>query len=90
MTNDRMQILAKAAGHDDIVDAYMQSLGFNMKLFAELIISECVEQCKQVAKESDMKSESKFLTETGKMVYAGMWGGANDCSTKIKSHFGFE
>jgi hypothetical protein len=56
--------------------------------FAELIVQECIAQCEQVATAADAKSRSKFVTDDGRMLHEGMWGGAKNCSGQIKQHFG--
>jgi hypothetical protein len=56
--------------------------------FAELIVKECIAQCEQVATAADAKSKSKFVTDDGRMLHEGMWGGAKNCSGQIKQHFG--
>ena len=58
--------------------------------FAELIVRECIAQCEQVATAADAKSKSKFVTDDGRMLHEGMWGGAKNCSVQIKQHFGVE
>jgi hypothetical protein len=62
---------------------------YNQK-FAELIVQECIAQCEQVATAADAKSKSKFVTDDGRMLHEGMWGGAKNCSGQIKQHFGVE
>jgi hypothetical protein len=69
---------------DGHVDWHTQ---FNQK-FAELIVQECMAQCEQVATAADAKSKSKFVTDDGRMLHEGMWGGAKNCSGQIKQHFG--
>ena len=63
--------------------------GFEQK-FAELIVQECIAQCEQVATAADAKSKSKFVTDDGRMLHEGMWGGAKNCSGQIKQHFGVD
>jgi hypothetical protein len=55
-----------------------------------LIVRECIAQCEQVATAADAKSKSKFVTDDGRMLHEGMWGGAKNCSGQIKQHFGVE
>jgi hypothetical protein len=61
---------------------------FDKEKFAELIVQECIAQCEQVATAADAKSKSKFVTDDGRMLHEGMWGGAKNCSGQIKQHFG--
>ena len=58
------------------------------KKFAELIVQECIVQCEEVAVDADKTSKSKFVTDAGRMLHEGMWGGAKSCSGRIKEHFG--
>jgi hypothetical protein len=55
--------------------------------FAELIIRECMAQCEQVAADADTMTKSEFVTDAGRMLHEGMWGGAKNCSGQIKEHF---
>jgi hypothetical protein len=90
--NKRIQELAEQA--TTIVDmvgpqGYTSSYAnFNKEKFAELIVRECIAQCEQVATDADAKSKSKFVTDDGRMLHEGMWGGAKNCSGQIKQHFG--
>ena len=58
--------------------------------FAQLIVRECMAQCEQVAAEADAMTKSEFVTDAGRMLHEGMWGGAKNCSGQIKQHFGVE
>ncbi len=58
--------------------------------FAELIIKECIAQCKEVASEANLVAKSTFVTDAGKILHEGMWGGASNCAASIKEHFGLE
>ena len=60
------------------------------KKFAELIVRECMAQCEQVAAEADSVTQSEFVTDAGRMLHEGMWGGAKNCSGQIQTHFGVE
>jgi hypothetical protein len=55
--------------------------------FAVLIIQECVDQCEQIATDADKKANSKLVTDAGRMLHEGMWGGAMNCSAQIREHF---
>lgn len=58
--------------------------------FAELIIQDCVGQCEKIASHADLMAKSKFVTDEGRMLHEGMWGGATNCGVWIKKHFGVE
>ena len=58
--------------------------------FAELIVAECIAQCEQVATDADAMTNSKFVTDAGRMLHEGMWGGAKNCTAQIQTHFGVE
>jgi hypothetical protein len=80
--NQRIRELAEQAGYDMDMQQHQK--------FAELIVRECIAQCEQVATAADAKSKSKFVTDDGRMLHEGMWGGAKNCSGQIKQHFGVE
>jgi hypothetical protein len=82
MMNERIRELAEQAGYDMDMQQHQK--------FAELIVQECIAQCEQVATAADAKSKSKFVTDDGRMLHEGMWGGAKNCSGQIKQHFGVE
>jgi hypothetical protein len=83
--NERIQELMLLAG----TDTSGKWMGVeHAERFAELIVGECVAQCEQVATAADAKSKSKFVTDAGRMLHEGMWGGAKNCSGQIKQHFG--
>jgi len=63
--------------------------GFNKK-FAELIVKECMGCCGQVAEDAHKLKSSSFLTQDGKQLYNGVWGGAMNCGSAIANHFGVE
>jgi hypothetical protein len=41
--------------------------------------------CERMADGYDEQSESKYLTESGKTLYQGMYGGARNCRAAILS-----
>jgi hypothetical protein len=90
--NERIRKLADEAGIDttDFENCPIELYGAEQQLnkFAELIVQECIAQCEQVATAADAKSKSKFVTDDGRMLHEGMWGGAKNCSGQIKQHFG--
>ena len=83
--NERIQELMLLAG----TDTSGKWMGVeHAERFAQLIVQECIAQCEQVATAADAKSKSKFVTDDGRMLHEGMWGGAKNCSGQIKQHFG--
>jgi hypothetical protein len=83
--NQRIRELAEQATGAEEYDGFRY---FDKEKFAELIVQECIAQCEQVATAADAKSKSKFVTDDGRMLHEGMWGGAKNCSGQIKQHFG--
>jgi len=71
------------------VKAQVEHCISNVRLqeFAELIIRECMAQCEQVAADADAMTKSEFVTDAGRMLHEGMWGGAKNCSGQIREHF---
>jgi hypothetical protein len=98
--NERIRALAEQAeqhARDDLIER--RAVGAPLyaegeydsiikQKFAELLVKECIAQCEQVATAADAKSKSKFVTDDGRMLHEGMWGGAKNCSGQIKQHFG--
>jgi 2-iminoacetate synthase ThiH len=62
----------------------------HIEKFAELLIKECLQQCEQIRNDALTQKKSEFLTESGKMLYEGVYGGANNCGYAIQQHFGVE
>jgi hypothetical protein len=62
----------------------------NFEKFAELIVRECMAQCEQVAEDADAMAKSTFVTDVGRMIHEGAWGGAKNCGAQIQTHFGVE
>lgn len=94
MMNERIRALVEQAVTSDV---YTMEPGLvfthgaiDLKKFAELIIKECVLVCEDVSDEADVMSKSKLVTDAGRMLNEGMWGGAQNCVTGIKSQFGIE
>jgi hypothetical protein len=86
--NERMLELAKQAGLKKEHGADREYIGdFDWRQFAVLIIQECVDQCEQIATDADKKANSKLVTDAGRMLHEGMWGGAMNCSAQIREHF---
>lgn len=91
--NERIQALMEQA--QELVDPYALEGEFgpkrlNAEKFAELIVRECIAQCEQVATDTDTMTKSKFVTDAGRQLHQGMWGGAKNCIGQIKEHFGVE
>jgi len=63
---------------------------FSAEKFAELIVQECINCCDEVANEADAMKDSKFVTDAGRMLHEGMWGGATNSAVTIKNRFGVE
>ena len=58
--------------------------------FAQLIVQECANKCQELAADYAAVANSKFVTEGGKTLHNGMWGGATYCASEIKQHFEIE
>jgi hypothetical protein len=84
--NERIRELAEQTGWAEHIR--YKPTRIEIEKFAELIVKECIAQCEQVATAADAKSKSKFVTDDGRMLHEGMWGGAKNCSGQIKEHFG--
>jgi hypothetical protein len=63
---------------------------FNQK-FAELIVRECISQCEKIRNDAQFLIQNgDVLTESGRMLHEGVWGGAANCAHAIQQHFGVE
>lgn len=94
--NQRIKDIADQCYYDDNVRpdgsriSEQEFIIFDKQKFAELIVRECIAQCEYVANDADEMSKSDFVTDAGRMLHKGMWGGAKNCSGRIKYHFGVE
>ncbi len=89
--NERIQLLIEQATTRIDPTAHDGACwDFDKEKFAELIVAECIAQCEQVATDADAMTNSKFVTDAGRMLHEGMWGGAKNCTAQIQTHFGVE
>ena len=91
--NERIKELAEQAGFQYIKEdgiGWAGNHSASLPNFAELIIRECMAQCEQVAADADTMTKSEFVTDAGRMLHEGMWGGAKNCGGQIKEHFGVQ
>lgn len=58
--------------------------------YTRLVVEECMAQCEQVATDADATAKSQFVTDAGRMLHEGMWGGAKNCSASMRHHFGID
>ena len=82
--NERILELAREAG---LLVHNPEGVPTKLEKFAELIVRECIAQCEKVASEADDLAKSKFVTDAGRMLHEGMWGGAKNSGAQIKQHF---
>jgi len=84
--NERiLKLFTKACYHGDYEPENVPNTV--VEKFAELIVRECIAQCEKVASEADDLAKSKFVTDAGRMLHEGMWGGAKNSGAQIKQHF---
>ncbi len=95
--NERIRELAEQADeyanslysiHGESMKGHYQDAA--MEKFAELIVRECLQQCEQVRDDAYTQKKSEFLTESGRLIYEGVFGGATNCGFAIQQHFGVE
>lgn len=86
--NEKLKELAEQAG---FMEAWFSESGDDcereIKKLAELIINECLAQCEEVAADARLMTQSKFVTDSGRMLHEGMWGGAKNSAGAIKRLF---
>ena len=88
--NERIRELAEQAALATNEDPNGEYPAHMMQKFAELIVRECLQQCEQVRSDAATQKKSQFLTQDGKMLYEGVYGGATNCGFAIQQHFGVE
>lgn len=59
-----------------------------IEFYAEQIVKKCIELCEGVATEADEMTKSKFVTDAGRLLHEGMWGGAMNSAIGIRNYFG--
>jgi hypothetical protein len=80
--NDRLKEIMLEAGYA------APEIAKRAQVLAELIVRDCMAQCEQVAEDADFVAKSDFVTDAGRQIHEGMWGGAKNCAVMIKQHFG--
>ena len=51
----------------------------------DAVAERCAQICESVAEDADSGRRKKLLTEAGRQLYEGMWGGATNCAAKIRA-----
>lgn len=82
--NERLRLLMLEAGYA------APELAGRANILAGLIIEECLAICGEVSDNADAMTKSKFVTDAGRMLHEGMWGGAKNCEAGIRNRFGVE
>lgn len=91
MNKQLVDELAKQSGLDTYPGWVHEGRGYdNLELYTKLVIKQCLDCCKEIADEADAMKNSKYLTDAGKMLHEGMWGGASNSSIAIKNKFGIQ
>ncbi len=72
------------------LECYNPYGNFDLEKFAQLMVRECMAQCEKVAADADVMAKSNFVTDAGRMLHEGMWGGAKNCTAQIRERFGVE
>ena len=74
----------------NVGDGNFEFSSFDPEKFAELIVKECLRKCEDIRSNALEQKSSEFLTEAGKTLYEGVFGGATNCGYSIQQHFGIE
>ena len=89
--NERLKQLAiKATKVNELDDIDYRFETFDKEFFAMLIIKKCIAQCNLIASWSDTLSKNELLTDSGRQLHEGRFGGAISCITSIEEYFGVE
>lgn len=89
------KLLIETIGKERLVesrafDHYWALSDEELEKFAYLILQECTGLCQELAADYAAVANSEFVTEGGKTLHNGMWGGAANCAREIKQHFEIE
>lgn len=52
---------------------------------SDAVRNECAAICDEIAKNAREMADSKFVTEAGRQLHEGMWGGAFNCAASIRA-----
>ena len=89
--NERIQQLAEQAGitSNNLSDGNMSHT--DLKKFAELIVQECIKECKQewyALNAESIADDNPFQDPRATGIRVGQKNGVLKCISKIKEHFG--
>lgn len=98
MTRDDIILMAQEVGFvaygEDAGEYRIPAPAFHSRIerFAALVAAvereACAQACEEYAKRHDPSQDTwtiRMLTEGGKMLYEGMWGGATNCAGMIRA-----
>lgn len=85
--NERIKFLAEQAGFKSKADVYDRNQAFDIEKFANLIVKEAMDQCRQEWYELN-NIESKQTDPRMVGIRVGKKAGVNKCLHRIAKHFG--
>jgi len=85
--NGRLKEIMTEAGFDPEAIERMGVMPQAEK-FGLLLIAECIAQCETVATDARAMTKSVYVTDSGRMLHEGMWGGAKNSIGAIMRNFG--
>jgi hypothetical protein len=84
--NEHLKVLAEQANLE-IDPAHVDHNQKVLEKYFEMIVRMCIVECDAVASDARAMTQSQFVTDSGRMLHEGMWGGAKNSIGAIKRAF---
>jgi 2-hydroxychromene-2-carboxylate isomerase len=63
---------------------------YDLEQLVQVVVEDCLDACYQVAAEADAMAKSKSVTDAGRTLHQGMWGGATNSAARIRLNYGVD
>ena len=83
--NQQIRKIAEQAGWSSF-----EALDERNEKFAKLLLRQAMQVCSELAEGYNKTANSNLVSDVGRQIYEGMWGGAKNCSATIAEQFGLE
>lgn len=89
ITKEQIIAATKAAGmtfhQGEPHPVVMQQLESFAQAIYALAMEDAAKTCDTVAEDADSEKRKPLLTQAGKLLYEGMWGGGSNCAEAIRN-----
>jgi hypothetical protein len=62
----------------------------DLQELVRVVVEDCLDACYHTAAEADATAKSKFVTDAGRTLHQGMWGGATNSAALIRLNYGVD